>query len=46
MVSLTQGDFENKELDDVVDNLYATLSLTISASVFIVLEFGPRDCPT
>uniref|UniRef100_A0A1B0BMY8 Uncharacterized protein n=1 Tax=Glossina palpalis gambiensis TaxID=67801 RepID=A0A1B0BMY8_9MUSC len=46
MLSLTQWDFENKKLDDVVDRLCAALFLTISASVPIVSEFGPHDCPT
>lgn len=41
-----QLNFENKELDDIVDSLYGTLSWNISAPVPIVPEFGPHDCST
>uniref|UniRef100_A0A1B0GB86 Retrotransposon gag domain-containing protein n=1 Tax=Glossina morsitans morsitans TaxID=37546 RepID=A0A1B0GB86_GLOMM len=44
MKGLMQSNFENKELDDIVDSVYGTLSWNISAPVPIVPEFGPHDC--
>uniref|UniRef100_A0A1A9V9Q3 Uncharacterized protein n=1 Tax=Glossina austeni TaxID=7395 RepID=A0A1A9V9Q3_GLOAU len=42
MLSLTQRDFENKELDDVLGIMYGALCSGTCASVPAVSEFGPR----